>query len=290
MTTTPIADSAPPVTPRRTRRYVERKPEQVARIVAAYTAGDGLDTVAQREGCSVTRVSSVLKRAGVAARPAGKPRTYTHDPTYFDAITDEARAYWLGFLLADGCVTNGNRLQLLLGVVDRAHVDAFREALRSTHPIVERATVGGYKPGAVIVHYSLRCSHLAAALARWGVTPRKSHTAVPPVLPPELARHFWRGMVDGDGYISTSGRLTTVGLTGNAVVCEAFRVWVVGVCETRASVTRNNSGRKFAVGGTTGPNTTVTTLLRALYAGSTVYLPRKHAKAAARLGIAPEAL
>jgi hypothetical protein len=284
-----ILSSPPPVTRRAYKRQADRNPEQAARILAAYASGQSGAVIATAEGVSGMRVTGVLKRAGVVMRRAGAPRAYTLDAAYFDAITDEARAYWVGFLLADGCVTDGDRLRLCLGVVDRAHLEAFRDAIGSTHPITERATKGGYKPGALIAHYDVRCARIAEGLARVGVIPRKSHTAVPPVLRPDLQRHFWRGMVDGDGYVSQSGRQVTMGLTGNPAVCEAFRAWAAEVCGTGATVTRNNTGWKVAVGGVPTHDTPVMRLLRALYADCTVALPRKLDKALALFAACPAA-
>lgn len=268
-----ILSPAPPVTRRAYKRQADRNPEQAARILAAYAAGKGALVISKDEGVSEMRVTGVLRRAGTVMRPAGKPRTYALDEAYFDAITDEARAYWVGFLLADGCITNGNRLRLCLGVVDRAHLEAFRDAIGSTHPITERATKGGYKPGAMIAHFDARSARFAEGLARVGVIPRKSHTAVPPVLPPDLQRHFWRGMVDGDGYISQSGDRVTIGLTGTLAVCTAFRAWVQTFLPTAATVRPNNTAWKFDVGGTMDGH--VRGLLRALYEGATIALDRK---------------
>lgn len=284
-TATPsIAPSPRPVTKRGPRRFIERQPEQVARIIAAYVGGRGALAIAKGEGVSEMRVTGVLRRAGVAMREAGHPRTYTHDPTYFDAITDEARAYWLGFLMADGCVTDGNYLKLSLGVIDRGHLEKLRAALGSTHPITEHATKGGYKPGAIITCFGLRCDRLAAGLARGGVVPRKSHTAVPPELPEALQRHFWRGMVDGDGYISQSGHNYTVGLTGNEAVCTAFRAWVRRHIQTEAVVRRNHTAWKYDLGGYIGP----LELLRLLYDGATIALDRK--RELARMALVGEPL
>lgn len=63
------------------------------------------------------------------------------DHAYFDDVSDEPRAYWLGFLFADGCVrdsANGTAAPILtlgLAECDRGHVEAFRAALGSTHKI-----------------------------------------------------------------------------------------------------------------------------------------------------------
>jgi hypothetical protein len=48
------------------------------------------------------RIAEHVKRDAVRL---GRPRKYTLDEMYFDEITDEHRAYWLGFITADGGIT-----------------------------------------------------------------------------------------------------------------------------------------------------------------------------------------
>jgi len=60
-------------------------------------------------------------------------------------------------------------------------------------------------------------------LRSFGITPRKSLTAIPDS---RLInnRHFWRGMLDGDGtiFIDSRDKLLTLGLLGTKDVCQKF--------------------------------------------------------------------
>lgn len=53
------------------------------------------------------------------------------DEHVFDKIDTEEKAYWLGFLYADGCITStGNRIELQIGRVDLEHLVKFHSFLK----------------------------------------------------------------------------------------------------------------------------------------------------------------
>ena len=39
---------------------------------------------------------------------------YKYDINYFEVIDTEEKAYWLGFIYADGCISNDNKQQLII--------------------------------------------------------------------------------------------------------------------------------------------------------------------------------
>ena len=54
------------------------------------------------------------------------------DINYFDNINSFKKAYWLGFLSADGSLKN-NKVQICLS--DKDHIEKFKEDLKSEHKI-----------------------------------------------------------------------------------------------------------------------------------------------------------
>lgn len=242
-----------------------------ARVVARYTAHEGYDTIAAAEHIGTDRVGRILRSAGVAIRPRGKPRTYAHNEHYFSGALDEARAYWIGFLFADGCVTDRTRLQVTLAETDTDHIYKLRDALESTHPVSVRNRTCGYEPTGRMASLYIRSAVLVGDLARYGVVPRKSSGAVPPTLPEPVQRHFWRGVLDGNGYVCVSKGIAGTGLTGSRATCDAFAEWVRARFQTVAQVKPNHSIWTFAVGGRNTPGL----LLSELYSGASVALARK---------------
>ena len=120
----------------------------------------------------------------------------------FDIITNDA-AYWIGFLFADGSVFQQQRggapfVQLRLSEIDRGQLEHFRQFLDSTHAITTSppGNFGGYQSRAS-VRYTVSSRRLAGRLLELG----RYEGPIAPEL--TVSRHFWRGVVDGDGSIYT---------------------------------------------------------------------------------------
>lgn len=145
-------------------------------------------------------ISIGIKRALDTGAVMG-PKVHAMDETVFDTITEES-AYWIGYLMADGNIHTGKtgnaRVSLTLAKEDRDHLVKLREFLNCSNVIQEKISRVNRK---VWIQYTLRFSSkgIANALMSFGVTARKSLTAR--VIGLENDRHFWRGIVDGDGYI-----------------------------------------------------------------------------------------
>ncbi len=112
----------------------------------------------------------------------------------FENLEDEEVQYWIGFIYADGHVSKGNRgntVAIGLKSSDYEHLVKFSKFLGSKR--IPRITKQGQ--GTVISFGSIILSN---SLKKLGFDNNKSYSAHPPE---ELknSRHFWRGVVDGDG-------------------------------------------------------------------------------------------
>lgn len=151
----------------------------------------------------------------------GRPRTVWVAEDYFDTL-DAERWYWLGFIVADGCVTTANfQYQLIINLAsrDKPHLAALF------------ARLGGSLRQSVPNAWCYRaCSkRLALRLADLGAVPRKSYTPVP--LPPTHANAaFLRGLFDGDGclHVTRRGHLQAA-FCGHPMLVE----WFVKQCGVR---------------------------------------------------------
>jgi hypothetical protein len=129
------------------------------------------------------------------------PKVHTIDESIFDIIT-EPSAYWAGNLMADGNIYTGKtgnpRISLTIAARDHEHLVKFRTFLICSNPILMKISK---VKGKIWKQYTLRFSskRIAENLIGFGVTARKSLTAK--VIGLQDNKHFWRGVVDGDGYI-----------------------------------------------------------------------------------------
>lgn len=160
----------------------------------------------------------------------GRYRKYCLNDEYFDAIDTPGKAYWLGFITADGCVMEdaaGRPASLVVELAryDDGHLRTMCLDLGSDRPVLYNRQFAGVSFGS---------RHMANALCRLGVTPRKSLIVEPWDGSAELMPHYWRGLVDGDGTIHTSKSRWCVGICGSYACVSAFGSWARGVTGGRA--------------------------------------------------------
>ncbi len=214
-------------------------------------------------------------------------RRHIFSEDYFDAIDTEPKAYWLGFLYADGANCDKARnVSLSLAEVDRDHIVRFQRVIDSDHKIFVKHSSGF--AGSPIHCLVLHSTYLCASLARQGCTPRKSLTLqfpTPEQVPPHLLRHFVRGYFDGDGSFYTShrrGKVTTTGyvsIGSSRAFCDALREVVNGVMPIGGVVKRHKckSGQEVFYYNLNGAKQVIG-FMDWIYDSATVYLPRKREK------------
>lgn len=123
-----------------------------------------------------------------------------HNLDYFESIDTSEKAYWLGFIAADG---NVNKAQQVVTVAvhrkDREHLEKLAAIFNL--PIREYRCGHAKSP----ICFLRICSvQVANSLVALGVRPQKSlyeDGSVIDNVPPILLRHFIRGLIDGDGWI-----------------------------------------------------------------------------------------
>jgi hypothetical protein len=246
-----------------------------AGIVAAYAGGASIAEAARQLGVDRNTVRRALAQAGVVRRgQAESQRRYRVDHGFFDRIDTEARAYWLGFFAADGCVT-GNEITFCLAGKDADHLRRFAAAVGTDAPV--RVAAIPSRPDRVQAQVFVYSAPMMAALAGHGFGVRKTLTAEwPRTVPAELQRHFLRGVFDGDGCWHGRSRLRlrfeVMGTATFLLGCQAHLMEAVGLGRT-ALVLREAQGRvgRLHYGGIHQ----VRRLYRHLYAGATIWLPRK---------------
>ena len=158
-------------------------------------------------------ISQMLNRTMSAielkARRLGlKKYPYTCDYHYFDKIDTEEKAYWLGFLTADGWINKNDKnnagvtgIELQYGDIN--HLKKFNKSIGGNYQITDRwraCTLSNNKDKknhmCCIRIFSLTMYN---ALVSHGFTKNKSYDYHLPCLREDLIRHYIRGYFDGDG-------------------------------------------------------------------------------------------
>lgn len=133
---------------------------------------------------------------------------------FFDCIDTEEKAYWLGFLFADGYLSQPHRMvkgkqkteytiEVALKAEDKDHLEKFRKAIEAEKEISISHT---NFEGASRCRLGIGSKHMWTILNSYGCTPNKSLTLKFPDIKIfkdfRLIRHFIRGYIDGDGCLT----------------------------------------------------------------------------------------
>jgi hypothetical protein len=195
------------------------------------------------------------------------------DESYFDIIDSEEKAYFLGFLFADGCNT-GKGVSIQLQVCDIRILEKLKAALRSEHKIGIVRRTDGRKHA----YFSFCSRRLSRRLSELGCVPRKSFVLqFPEMLPVSQYRHFLRGFMDGNGYVTNiekrNGKYVNyrLSIASTLAFCERIASIIRGRCKVHCTVERNTSVYQICVSG----RIQVRKVLHYLYKNAAISLERK---------------
>jgi hypothetical protein len=119
---------------------------------------------------------------------------YNFNEDYFENIDTEDKAYFLGFIVADGCI-NGKTNTLNISQKESEVLYMFSNYI----------DFGGniYKHGKRNIYsINLTSKKIIQDLYNLGIYPNKTMVVKYPEIPIHLENHFMRGLFDGDGCIS----------------------------------------------------------------------------------------
>lgn len=126
-------------------------------------------------------------------------RKHNFNENFFEVIDTEEKAYWLGFIAADGCVyknSNAWRLQINLQGADKKHLEKFQNSIKSDYKISEKNI-----KNSSVCQLKVNSKIMCMDLIKLGIVERKSLEVKFPNIKKELVHHFIRGYFDGDGNI-----------------------------------------------------------------------------------------
>lgn len=165
-------------------------------VVKDYNSGLSLTKMSKKYKTSRDTLSKHLKKAGV--KVVNRQNITKFNENVFDSIDTEEKAYWLGFIYADGCISNRDySFELSLSLHDIEHLRKFAKFMGYENNI---------KQDSYRCRFCITNKHLWNTLNSYGCTPRKSLTLEFPnekiFKSKDLIRHFIRGYFDGDGCVS----------------------------------------------------------------------------------------
>jgi hypothetical protein len=241
----------------------------------------------QFEGVTLSKVYSVLNKFKITCRSNKiNNRIYKLNQGFFTNIDREEKAYWLGFIYADGYVTTrGNYVGLAIAQKDKTHLEKFVSSLQTNYPIKEYLVSNGYGEGNVFCRLIICSETVQTDLISKGVLTNKSLRLTfpsPQIVPMRLLQHFIRGYFDGDGslsyYTSNNSKYFTIKICGTYELLDSMRSYFKSTLELNGSgsISKRKKDNKNNYYLTIGGNIQVGKVLGYLYKDATLYLDRKY--------------
>ena len=125
---------------------------------------------------------------------------YSYNKKYFEKIDTIEKAYWLGFIAADGNIRKDLlRMRIELNIRDKEHLEQFKESIECNMPI--KLTK---KMDCESCYVDVNSKDFCSNLVNLGITPNKSLTLEInwSLIPKDLIKYVIRGYFDGDGSLN----------------------------------------------------------------------------------------
>lgn len=260
--------------------------ETQQQVIEAYKNNMSLRKIEEVFGVTRTTVAKFLEKQGIKTTKGNHYRKYFHQEDFFEIINNEDKAYWLGFMYADGYISekrNGYGQDLFgitLSTEDENHLLKFKQTINATNPITYDDSKNGNKQCRILLTSQKTVNDLISQ----GCFKHKSLILEPPQkVPNELIFHFIRGYFDGDGSITKTKTPNRNFSTeeyhyGVNITCtENFAYWLLDFLKLGGSVVKDSRKQKtfyFSLGG----HKQVQKFYHLLYDNANIFMDRKKEK------------
>lgn len=216
-------------------------------------------------------------------------RIYTFNENIFRVVDSEEKAYWFGFLCADGYNhETKNCVALRIQKEDFHHLEKYKNFLNYEGPIYTfTRTTSVNKLVKEYCELNVCSPIYSEDLAKLGCIQNKTYKLEFPNIPDNLVKHFIRGYFDGDGCVSIRDRKNRrirgtsmnvqLNIVGKESVILEMQNYIVKATNVTRTALRNKQGN-FTKAISWGGANVVLKILHYLYDNATIYLDRKYEK------------
>lgn len=189
--------------------------------------------------------------------------------SFFDKIDNEAKAYFLGLLFADGYIGKNTHNRFFVSLC--AHKkDAYIPIL--LHKAVNSCTIIQY-PKDNTARCTFSSKQMYTALLGYGMAPfKKFGRKIPELLPKKYLHHFIRGLFDGDGCICRQSRGN--GLRMEFIASPFLLKLIIQELKLHCSIWKRSNITYIQY----GAKKDIENSYKYLYKNATIYLKRKRDK------------
>jgi hypothetical protein len=251
----------------------------LAKALEDYKNNFLIKTIIEKHNLQHSTFVNFLKSKNIQVRKRKETLLLQRNYDCFKTIDTEEKAYWLGFIASDGCITKEmNQVKISLKGSDIRHLEKFKVFINTPVNITKRFIKCNNKLCDVVT--IVICNEkICQDLIKLGCTPKKSLTLdiKLDLINQDFIKDFWRGYIDGDGSIRKGKRITLSFLSTLEMCTKALEYFknFVDLDTTKYKYitclkTRVNNSYSLAINGVKAK-----IILDLLYKDSTIFLNRK---------------
>lgn len=236
-------------------------------VVNDFKKGAFLKEIRKKYQIGDLTINTILCKNNIANR--GPIRKHQFNENIFDTIDHSEKAYWLGYLMADGGIY---RRTLQFSLIDKEMIYAFRKFM------------GNENIKIVFVNGSWRIDFnsikLLNSIKKYGLIKKKSYRIKVSNIPKNMLSHFIRGYFDGDGCIhikpvKTQGILTFTSCSTKMLqqMCNILKE--KNILRKNKKYVFKNKSQNWAIF-TCGQRKEILNFGKFIYCESTIHLERKY--------------
>lgn len=253
-------------------------------IIKDYKNNLSIRELNKKYGYSRQGLSKFLEEKEVKTIKGNHYRKYFHDENFFENIDTEEKAYWLGFMFADGYIVNNeftygqDQFGISLAIDSLDAIEKFKKSLQATNPI--NWDYSGEKYGKQpLCKLVLTSQKTVNDLIAKGCVKQKTLILSPPKnVPVELEYHFIRGFFDGDGSLIRSQRKNSnyISYNINFTTTKLFAEWLQNKFNMGQIFKEKRREHTWYYG--LSGNQQIIKFYHLLYDNATIWLDRKYNK------------
>jgi predicted DNA-binding protein YlxM (UPF0122 family) len=263
------------------RNFTRKLGDKHDEIIDLYQRGFSSPEIAEKLNVTHGAILKILKKNNIDRRDNEEcRRKYPINKDFFDVIDTEEKAYFLGFLFADG----GNIKQANFVRIDLTENDKdilYKLAkLIYTENSEQHVKIQNREDKGSFAYLNINSKYICSQLDKLGCTPKKSLTLKFPELlkDEELIRHFIRGYYDGDGGLNipnANNRVSTLKIISTLEFCTTIKQFIELKIGTHFCVYNDVPSKNVYTINTSGDRQ-IRKFLEWLYKNATIYLNRKY--------------
>lgn len=214
---------------------------KLSELSELYLSGKSYKELSEMFHCSIATISNTLHRTNIEIRR----KIHTINASYFNIINTPEKAYWFGFLAADGYAKR-NHFVVNLKISDEEQLKKLKKALNSSHPLkikVNKNSFGIFK----YICFEFSNKKIVDDLIKHGLYKFKDSGIIPNIRN-KIMNHFWRGYFDGDGYIcfNPTGRdkkwpRSLIGFCGDKNILNFLNILLHNICSSNINSLKRRS-------------------------------------------------